>query len=116
MVEYGGRDVGWCQWYRWADYPDDAPAYGATEPDLGIDYGIGDVALIGRGLGTALIAELLASVRSVQPGAPILVAVSTRNPASRRVLEKNGFNLKEVRLIAAEPGNEPTALYRLGAA
>jgi len=45
--------------------------------------------------------------------APILVAVATPNAASRRVLEKNGFALVDERIIESEPGDGPTALYRL---
>jgi aminoglycoside 6'-N-acetyltransferase len=113
VVEDAGRDVGWAQWYRWADSPDEAPDYGATEHDFGIDYGIGEPAQVGRGIGTELIALLVRRVRQVHPRAPILVAVATPNTASRRVLEKNGFALIDERMIASEPGDEPTALYRL---
>jgi aminoglycoside 6'-N-acetyltransferase len=113
IVEDGGQAVGWCQWYRWADYPDAAPEYGATDGDFGFDYGIGEFAAIGHGLGTELIGQLVRRVWAAHPRAPILVAVSTLNAGSRRVLEKNGFDLVDVRMIESEPGDEPTALYRL---
>lgn len=112
VVEVEGRPVGWAQWYRWADSPDEAPQYGATEHDFGIDYGIGATADVGRGMGTELIALLVHQVRQEHPGAPILVAVATPNVASRRVLEKNGFVLVDERMIDSEPGDELTALYR----
>lgn len=113
VIELSGEPIGWCQWYRWADDPDIAPEYGAAPDDLGFDYGIGEVALIGQGLGTAAIAALISTVRKEHPKAPILVAVSTLNAASRAVLERNGFGLVDVRAIDSEPGDEPTALYRL---
>jgi aminoglycoside 6'-N-acetyltransferase len=113
VVEDDRRPVGWAQWYRWADSPDEAPDYGATEHDFGIDYGIGEPADVGRGVGTELIAVLVQQVRQARPRAPILVAVATPNAASRRVLEKNGFALVDERIIESEPGDGPTALYRL---
>jgi aminoglycoside 6'-N-acetyltransferase len=113
VFEDEGRPVGWAQWYRWADSPEEASAYGATDHDYGIDYGIGESAQVGRGLGTELIALLVQQVRQSHSGAPILVAVSKANTASRRVLEKNGFAAVAERMIEFEPGNEPTALYRL---
>jgi RimJ/RimL family protein N-acetyltransferase len=35
------------------------------------------------------------------------------NVASRRVLEKNGFRLVDVRPVASEPTDDPMAIYRL---
>ncbi|MEP7179958.1 MAG: GNAT family N-acetyltransferase [Pseudonocardiales bacterium] len=113
VVEEDGRPVGWAQWYRWADSPDEAPQYGASEHDFGIDYGIGTLADVGRGVGTELITVLVRQIRCTHPQAPILVAVATSNTASRRVLEKNGFVLVGERMIEAEPGEELTALYRM---
>jgi aminoglycoside 6'-N-acetyltransferase len=112
VVEDDGRPVGWAQWYRWTESPDEAPQYGATEHDFGIDYGIGALADVGRGVGTELIALLVRQIRLAHPQAPILVAVATSNTASRRVLEKNDFSLVDERMIEAEPGDELTALYR----
>ncbi|MEP7019216.1 MAG: GNAT family N-acetyltransferase [Pseudonocardiales bacterium] len=115
VVEEDGRPVGWSQWYRWADSPDEAPHYRATEDDLGMDYGIGALTDISRGVGTELIARLVQQIRRDHPQAPILVAVSTLNTASRQVLEKNGFGLVAETMIESEPGHERTALYRLAA-
>jgi hypothetical protein len=47
MVTLDSTPIGWCQWYRWADYPADAEAMGARDGEIGIDYAIGDPA---RGL------------------------------------------------------------------
>jgi len=38
-----------------------------------------------------------------------------RNVASRRVLEKNGFELVAVKAIPSEPTDDPMAIYRLAA-
>jgi len=55
-----------------------------------------------------LIALLLQHIWQAHSRAPILVAVSTLNTASRRALEKNGFVLVAEQMIDAEPGDEPT--------
>jgi len=109
------RPIGWCQWYRWADYPDEEAAMGARDGEAGIDYAIGDPAWIGRGTGTELIAVLVAEIRRQLPGAGVLAGPDAANIASRRVLEKNGFGLVEVRRVATEPSDAPIAIYRLPA-
>lgn len=113
MVTLDRRPVGWCQWYRWADYPADAHAIGARDGEIGIDYAIGDPAQIGRGIGTTLIATLVGEIRRRHPGAGILADPDAANTASRRVLEKNGFHLVAIRPVATEPNDSPTAIYRL---
>jgi len=113
MVSWDGAAIGWCQWYRWADYPAEAAAMGAREGEAGIDYAIGDPAWTGRGAGTAMIAELVTEARRHCPGAGMLTAPAAANAASRRVLEKNGFALVAVRPVATEPTDAPMAIYRL---
>jgi aminoglycoside 6'-N-acetyltransferase len=113
MVTLDGTPVGWCQWYRWADYPADAEAIDAHDGEIGIDYAIGDPAQIGRGVGTTLIATLTTEIRRRHPSAGILTDPDAANAASRRVLEKNSFHLVAVRPVATEPSDAPMAIYRL---
>jgi RimJ/RimL family protein N-acetyltransferase len=103
------RPIGWCQWYRYADYPDDAPAIGASLDEVGIDYAIGEQHAIGRGLGTQLIAALVEEVRNELPDARFIVDPSAANLPSRRVLERNGFTFVEERLV----DGVLEAIYRL---
>ena len=105
--------IGWCQWYRWADYPDEAIAMAAFDHEVGIDYAIGDPSSVNRGVGTDLIAALITEVRRANPGCGLLVAPDAANVASRRVLEKNGFELVAVRPVETEPSDRPMAIYRL---
>lgn len=114
-VLHDGRPIGWCQWYRWADYPDEQAAMGARDDEAGIDYAIGDPAWIGGGTGTELIAVLVTEIRRQLPGTGVLTGPDAANIASRRVLEKNGFELVEIRPVATEPGDAPIAIYRLPA-
>lgn len=113
IVVADGRDIGWCQWYRWWDYPAEAAHYDADDGALGIDYGLGDPASIGRGLGTELIGLLVSTLRELDPHAAIIVGPSAANAASCRVLEKNGFTLRDVRDIPGEDEANPIAIYRL---
>lgn len=113
MVLLDDVPVGWCQWYRWDDYPAEAAGMGARAGEIGIDYAIGDPDRVGRGAGTELIAALVAEVRREHPGAGVLADPDAANAASRRVLEKNGFGLVAVRPVATEPTDAPMAIYRL---
>jgi aminoglycoside 6'-N-acetyltransferase len=113
MVSQDGESIGWCQWYRWAEYPAEAAAMGARDSEAGIDYAIGDPAWVGRGVGTRLIAALVAEIHRQHPSGGILCAPDAANTPSRRVLEKNGFELVAVRPVATEPSHTAMAIYRL---
>jgi aminoglycoside 6'-N-acetyltransferase len=105
--------IGWCQWYPYDAYPQEAEALGARPGDCGIDYAIGDPTAIARGLGTQLIAALVGEVRRHHPGCGVIVDPDADNVASRRVLERNGFSLVAVRPVASELNDNPMAIYRL---
>jgi aminoglycoside 6'-N-acetyltransferase len=115
MVAEEEVPVGWCQWYLCGDDPGWAAEIGAGPADVGIDYAVGDASRVGRGVGTALIAELVRLVRAHHPRAAVLADPDERNVASRRVLEKNGFELMAVKAILSEPTDDPMAVYRLAA-
>ena len=105
--------VGWCQWYLCAEDPAWAAEVGAAPGDCGIDYAIGAPGGVGRGVGTEAIALLVQSVRAAHPGCGIVADPEAHNVASRRVLEKNGFGLVDVKVMKSEPSDEPMAIYRL---
>jgi len=109
----GGRPIGWGQWYRCEDDPEWAAEIGAETGDVGMDYAIGEPASVGRGLGTELVAALVRLVRAERPGCGIVADPEAHNLASRRVLEKNGFELAAVKPLACEPTDDPMAVYRL---
>jgi RimJ/RimL family protein N-acetyltransferase len=90
--EVNGRSVGFAQDYRVSDHPDYAVL--CSHPDaVGVDYGIGEPAFVGRGLGTSLLWVFLRDI--VWPAYPdvaeFFAAPDHRNAASRRVLIKLGF-------------------------
>jgi RimJ/RimL family protein N-acetyltransferase len=61
-------------------------------------------------------AVLVDEVREHHPGCGLIVAPEAANTASRRVLERNGFALVDVRPLAFEPHQRPMAIYRLAGA
>jgi RimJ/RimL family protein N-acetyltransferase len=92
VIEYRGRTIGWIQWYRWADYPDHAARLGAELDTAGIDLAIGELDLIGRGLGALAIGAFLERVVFVDPAITGCVCdPETRNRRSIRAFEKAGF-------------------------
>jgi aminoglycoside 6'-N-acetyltransferase len=113
LVLADGVPVGFCETYLHADNPAWDRAIGL--PDVaGIDYLIGAPELCGHGLGTAVIGALCALVFELYPRIGGIASVpQAANPASRRVLEKNGFRLVDVRPVESDdPGDAgPAAIY-----
>ncbi|HKW85327.1 MAG TPA: GNAT family N-acetyltransferase, partial [Burkholderiaceae bacterium] len=61
---------------------------------LSIDYFVGEPDLLGRGLGSAMIASAVDAIWRDHPDAPsVIVPVSSANVASWRTLERAGFAL-----------------------
>jgi RimJ/RimL family protein N-acetyltransferase len=106
----GTLPIGWCEWYPYDADPDAARVVGAAPGECGIDYAIGDPGALGRGLGTELIAALIAEVRHRYPGCGVIVDPDAANLGSRRVLERNGFSFVELR---PWPEGGQMATYRL---
>jgi aminoglycoside 6'-N-acetyltransferase len=115
VAETRATPIGWCQWYRWHDDPEEAAELGVEPGDVGIDYGIGEPSAVGRDIGTLMIGALVARVRRLAPGVAIVVEPDAENVASRRVLEKNGFELVDIRKLSFEI-EDRNAIYRLPAA
>jgi RimJ/RimL family protein N-acetyltransferase len=115
IVSEEERPVGWCQWYLCDVDPQWAADIGAGPGDVGIDYAIGDSTRVGQGVGTVLIGALVGQVRAHHPRCVVMSDPDARNAASRRVLEKNGFELVAVQSIRSEPTDDPMAIYRLPA-
>ena len=95
LLVLDGRDVGYFQVYDVAydaEYGAACATAGVGAGTAGIDYLLGDPALIGRGLGTAAIGQFVAEIvfgRAPWPG--VCAGPDPANAASIRVLEKNGF-------------------------
>lgn len=93
VVRIDGRDVGYLQAYRVADFDEYAVKTGL--PDAGaFDYVIGEADVVGQGLGTRMIWEFVRDILCTDyPEAPVFLASpSHRNAASLRALAKCGFS------------------------
>ena len=98
--------VGFCETYLHADNPEWDRTIAL--PDVaGIDYLIGAPELCGHGLGTAVISSFCDVVFDLYPQISGIASVpQAANAPSRRVLEKNGFRLVDVRLVESDdPGD-----------
>jgi aminoglycoside 6'-N-acetyltransferase len=113
VVCEGTQAIGWCQWYFCSYYPDHADGVGAGPRDIGIDYAIGEPVNTGHGVGTALIAALVAYIRRRHPKSGLIADPEASNVASRKVLEKNGFVLLDERPVVSERASSTMAIYRL---
>jgi len=108
-----GHLIGWCQWYRWRTTRPRPPPWALVTARPGSITRLATPAWVGRGVGTRLIGLLAAELRRQHPGAGFLVGLDATNIASRRVLEKNGFELVAVQTVVTEPTDAPMAIYRL---
>jgi aminoglycoside 6'-N-acetyltransferase len=107
--------VGFCEAYLHADNPEWDRTI-ALPNVAGIDYLIGAPERCGRGLGTAVISSFCHLVFDLYPQIGGIASVpQAENTPSRRVLEKNGFRLMDVRLVESDdPGDSgPAAIYYL---
>lgn len=119
VVLEGTRPVGLIQSYRIGDHPEWMSALRVVKADpdtVGIDYLIGEVDSIGRGLGTAMIRRFVDQVWRDYPFAlAVVVAVQQDNPRSWRALEKAGFRrMWSGELESDDPSDSgPNHLYEL---
>jgi len=96
IVQLAGRPIGMVQRYLLADIPEWAstldPTGAVDRAAAGIDYLIGDPAMVGRGIGSAAIDLLSAGIFERYPEVGmIVVAVQQENLASWRALERTGY-------------------------
>lgn len=118
VIEVTGRAAGIIQRYLIDDEPAWARAVAATGvvsgPAAGIDYLIGDLALTGRGYGTAAITAFTSLTFGRYPRAGAVVAAPQQaNAASWRVLERAGYaRWWSGQLDSDDPGDAgPAFLY-----
>jgi aminoglycoside 6'-N-acetyltransferase len=93
IVELKGRSVGFMQFYRWADYADEANEVGIPFDDdtWGIDVFIGELDHVGRGLGTRVMNLLCEHLEARLGASSIVLTTELDNAAAIRCYEKVGF-------------------------
>lgn len=94
--------IGMIQCYRHADFP----AWNATvgiQKAAGIDYLIGNLEFVGKGIGPLIIQEMVTLAFEIYSDIDVVVsAPQQENRASCRALEKAGFILKESRKLDSD--------------
>jgi RimJ/RimL family protein N-acetyltransferase len=112
VVVSGARDIGFIQCYRVADHPAHERRLGVAGA-IGIDYFIGEPALIGQGVGTRMIGEFVRTIvrRRYPEAAHVVADPEVANAASCRALEKNGFTRRGI--VAGEHGDEQVMVLDL---
>lgn len=100
VIERGTALIGWIQWYRWRDYPEHANQLGSDASSAGMDLAIGEIEMIGRGLGPLIIREFTTHYIFVDEDVNAIVAdPATNNLRSIGAFKKAGFSIvKTVRL------------------
>jgi aminoglycoside 6'-N-acetyltransferase len=94
VIEYGGQSIGWIQWYLWSDYPEHSLQLMAQPTSAGIDLAIGELAMIGLGLGPVAIRDFLEQI--VFAGTKVSTVITDPaegNVRSLRAFEKAGFKV-----------------------
>ena len=92
VLEIDGVASGMFQRYRNRDHADWVAAINDRD-GAGIDYLIGDVAMTGRGIGSAAIGAFTVDTFAAYPEVPrVMAAPQQSNVASWRALEKAGFH------------------------
>lgn len=115
VITVDGRPAGIIQRYLVDDYPEWSAAIGLTDA-AGIDYYVGERAMIGRGIGSRAIARFAAETLDRYPEATMVVADPQQdNVGSWRALEKAGFErLWAGGLTSPDPSDAgPAYLYGL---
>ena len=119
VVQLDGRDIGLIQRYFIGAYPEWLHALrvvGAPPTAIGIDYFIGELDLVNRGIGTAMIGAFLERTWREYPEATeVFVDVDPENRASWRAIERNGLTFEwEGELESDDPSDQGTAwVFRL---
>jgi aminoglycoside 6'-N-acetyltransferase len=97
----GGREVGYIQWYRVGDHPEamDLFSLDAERADAtaGIDFGLGEPEVAGKGLGRAVVRQFVRDVVLREPGIDaVLVDPDPDNKSAVRCYDAAGFAARGV--------------------
>jgi len=118
VISCDNRPVGMIQRYLIADEPQWWPAFEGicdVSNAAGIDYLIGEPDVVGRGVGSDVIATFSPMVFDWRPVDAIVVTVQQANVASWRILEKAGYQrIWSGELVSPDPSDDgPEHVYVL---
>ena len=112
LAQIDARPAGMLQHYRIGDSPDYAAALALGEEAIGVDLFIGEVDLIGRGHGSAMLRWFLRDIAFPFHGIDAcVIGPSVKNIAAIRAYEKAGF--RPLRVVAIPGESDAEYLMRL---
>jgi RimJ/RimL family protein N-acetyltransferase len=112
FIRQRGRPIGFIQCYRIDDHDEYGTALALDVSAAGIDLFIGEPALIGRGLGPALIRAFLRDVVFTRYDVDeCVIGPSVKNTSAIRAYEKAGFVFFRDAVVPDEP--DPEHLMRI---
>lgn len=114
VIEHDGRAIGWIQWYWWSDYSSHAAQLGAELPTAGVDLAIGEVDMLGRGIGPCALRMFIERVVFAHDVSAVVCDPEERNTRSLRAFEKAGF--RTVRTIRLQGEANDRRIVRLNRA
>ena len=92
VIEHDRHLIGWVQWFRWSDYPQDGEQMGVNAGAAGLDLAIGEASQIARGLGPAIIGAFIKTVVGADPTINCVITdIDADNVRSLRAFAKAGF-------------------------
>lgn len=96
IVETNGYTIGFCQYYEYHNSEEVWHGDVEVEGTYSIDYMIGESDYLKKGLGKAIIKELITKVSSIANAKRIIVQPEPENAASCKTLLSCGFRFDEV--------------------
>ncbi len=99
VIELGGREAGYVQFYKWGSWPDEAGDMDVPFDDdsWGLDIFIGEPDLVGVGLGSRAVDLVCRYLFDERRASAIMLTTEIENIRAQRAYEKAGFRrVKEV--------------------
>lgn len=104
MIEYGGRPIGWIQFYPLTPEEKDECGYGAAALIYGTDQFIGETDCWGKGIGTRLVTAMVRYLCGQLGAEKVVMDPQTWNLRAVRCYEKCGF--RRLRLLPQHEWHE----------
>lgn len=99
IVTYGNAKIGFCQFYAYGQSGEDWNGNIPLDGTYSIDYLIGESAYLHRGIGTAIVKNLIQAIHAEPKAKRIIVKPDLANAASCNTLLSAGFAYDEVNAL-----------------
>lgn len=93
LITFGERPIGYLQFYPWSSEPDEALDVGVPDPETsyGLDIFIGEPDMVGRGLGSQVVALVARHLFVAEGATSVALLTPVGNDRAHRAYEKAGF-------------------------